>query len=88
MSARAERPDDHDARHPPENITVGYRRPEQRSKFIRDITLNLSAENLHIWKSTTASTPTSRPTAALALRASIWAHTPPRTIVFSIQLRY
>lgn len=62
------------------NITVGYTFDlSKRSKFIRDITLNLSAENLHIWKSTTASTPTSRPTAAIRrCGASIWAHTPSR----------
>ena len=74
------------------NITVGYTFDlSKRSKFIRDITLNLSAENLHIWKKYNGFDPdvsTDEQRFGAAARRS-WEHTrKPRTIVFSIQLRY
>ena len=73
------------------NITVGYTFDlSKRSKFIRDITLNLSAENLHIWKKYNGFDPdVSTDSSASALRrVDLGAYPKPRTIVFSIQLRY
>ena len=73
------------------NITVGYTFDlSKRSKFIRDITLNLSAENLHIWKKYNGFDPdVSTDSSDSALRrVDLGAYPKPRTIVFSIQLRY
>jgi len=73
------------------NITVGYTFDlSKRSKFIRDITLNLSAENLHIWKKYNGFDPdVSTDSGDSALRrVDLGAYPKPRTIVFSIQLRY
>ena len=60
------------------------------ASFIRDITLNLSAENLHIWKKYNGFDPdVSTDSSDSALRrVDLGAYPKPRTIVFSIQLRY
>ena len=65
-------------------------RVNPNAKFIRDITLNLSAENLHIWKKYNGFDPdVSTDSSDSALRrVDLGAYPKPRTIVFSIQLRY
>ena len=72
------------------NITVGYTFDlKKRCKFIRDIYVSASGENLWLWKKYNGFDPdVSTNDDSTLRRVDMGAYPKARTIVFSVQLRY
>lgn len=72
------------------NISIGYTFDlTKKSRFLRDITLSVSGENLYLWKKYNGFDPdVSSSEDSTMRRIDMGAYPKPRTIVFSIQLRY
>lgn len=73
------------------NVSLGYTFDlSKKINWLRDLTLNLSGENLLLWKKYNGFDPdvsTSSSNSALR-RVDIGAYPKPRTIIFSLQIRY
>lgn len=73
------------------NVSVGYTFDlRKKSKVLRDITLSVSGENLWLWKKYNGFDPdvSTGGDDSTMRRVDMGAYPKPRTIVFSIQLRY
>ena len=73
------------------SISIGYTfNLYKKTKCIRDLTLSVNGENLYLWKKYNGFDPdvsTSSSNSALR-RVDIGAYPKPRTIIFSLQIRY
>lgn len=72
------------------NVSVSYAFDmRKKSKLVRDITVSVSGENLYLWKKYNGFDPDVSSEDGSALRRlDMGAYPKPRTIVFSVQLRY
>ena len=72
------------------NITVGYTFDfSDKCKFIRDLQVSVSGENLYLWKKYNGFDPdVSSSEDATLRRVDMGAYPKARTIVFSLQARY
>lgn len=72
------------------NISIGYTFNFKNKKFIKDLKLSLSGDNLYLWKNYNGFDPdvSSSDKNSTLRRMDLGAYPKPRTIIFSIQLRY
>ena len=73
------------------NVSVGYTFDlRKHTKVIRDITLSASGENLYLWKNYNGFDPdvSTESSGSTIRRMDNGAYPKPRTIIFSVQLRY
>lgn len=72
------------------NVSIGYTFDlQKKTRLLRDITLSVSGENLWLWKKYNGFDPdVSSSDNSQLRRVDIGAYPKPRTIVFSIQVRY
>lgn len=74
------------------NVSLGYRfdMAEKTRNAIRDINLTLSGENLYLWKKYNGFDPdvSSEESSSTLRRVDIDAYPKPRTVIFSVQVRY
>ena len=73
------------------NVTLAYTFDlRKKCSWLRDLTLSVSGENLYLWKKYNGFDPdvSSEGTSSTLRRMDLGAYPKPRTIIFSIQLRY
>ena len=73
------------------NISVSYTFDlKKKCSWLRDITLSVSGENLYLWKKYNGFDPdvSSEGTSSTLRRMDLGAYPKPRTVIFSLQLRY
>ena len=73
------------------NVSVGYTFDlRKKTRFLRDISLSVSGENLWLWKKYNGFDPdvSTESNGSTMRRVDMGAYPKPRTIVFSIQIRY
>ena len=73
------------------NVTLAYTFDlRKKCSWLRDLTLGVSGENLYLWKKYNGFDPdvSSEGTSSTLRRMDLGAYPKPRTIIFSIQLRY
>ena len=73
------------------NVTFGYTFDlRKKCKWLRDITLSVSGENLWLWKKYNGFDPdvSSEGTSSTLRRVDLGAYPKPRTMIFSLQIRY
>lgn len=72
------------------NISVGYTFNLKNKKYLKDIKLSVSGDNLYLWKNYNGFDPdvSSSGKSSTLRRMDLGAYPKPRTIIFSIQLRY
>ena len=73
------------------NITLSYTFDlKKKCSWMKDLTLSVSGENLYLWKKYNGFDPdvSSEGTSSTLRRMDLGAYPKPRTIIFSIQLRY
>jgi len=74
------------------NLTIGYKLDLQRKtrNVIKDVEFSISADNIYLWKKYNGFDPdiSSNSSDATLRRVDIGAYPKPRTIVFSLQIRY
>ena len=71
------------------NVSFGYTFDLKKCKFIRDLNLTVSGENLYLWKKYNGFDPDVSSSDDSALRrVDLGAYPKARTVVFSIQVRY
>ncbi len=73
------------------NITLAYTfNLHRKCKWLRDLTVSVSGENLYLWKKYNGFDPdvSSEGTSSTLRRMDLGAYPKPRTIIFSLQVRY
>ncbi len=73
------------------NVTLAYTFDlRKKCPWLRDLTLSVSGENLYLWKKYNGFDPdvSSQGTSSTLRRMDLGAYPKPRTIIFSLQLRY
>ena len=73
------------------NVTLAYTFDlRKKCSWLRDLTLSVSGENLYLWKKYNGFDPdvSSEGTSSTLRRMDLGAYPKPRTIIFSLQLRY
>ena len=73
------------------NITLAYTFDlRKKCSWLRDITLSVSGENLYLWKKYNGFDPdvSSEGTSSTLRRMDLGAYPKPRTVIFSLQIRY
>ena len=72
------------------NITVGYTFRFKKNKFIKDLKLSASGDNIYLWKNYNGFDPdvSSNSKGSTLRRMDLGAYPKPRTIIFSVQVRY
>ncbi len=72
------------------NITIGYTFRFNKSKFIKDLRLSASGDNIYLWKNYNGFDPdvSSNSSGSTLRRMDLGAYPKPRTIIFSVQVRY
>ena len=73
------------------NVTLSYTFDlRKKCSWLKDLTLSVSGENLYLWKKYNGFDPdvSSEGTSSTLRRMDLGAYPKPRTIIFSLQLRY